>query len=302
MDEKKAWRPSWIIAWLAAASVAGCGSDGGGSGRNGKLSVLLEAEESIPGGLAAGTANENIKDGFDIDFSKYVISVGLVAMSQLGGAHPQSSDAVAVADFTRLGTTPPELTRFSGIATGQYTEFGFQTPGPESSAINLNAEEADFDAMVANGWSYVVAGTITRVEDGATKEFRIEADVPSEYTACAVEDLEPGVNVSTNSSVNITMHGDHLFFNGFPEEEGNVFRQARWLWSIEDTDEDGVITRTDFEAATDIGSLFPSPPMGNYELTGGPLPIRNAWDFIRAQLGTQGHIFGEGECEWSPLG
>jgi hypothetical protein len=209
---------------------------------------------------------------------------------------------VVVADFTRLGTTPPELTAFEGIPIGQYTEFGFQTPGPESSAINLNAEEADFDAMVANGWSYVVGGTITRVQDGATKEFRIEADVPSEYTACAVEDLEPGVNVSTNSSVNITMHGDHLFFNGFPEEEGNVFRQARWLWSIEDTDEDGVITRTDFEAATDIGSLFPSPPMGNYELTGGPLPIRNAWDFIRAQLGTQGHIFGEGECEWSPLG
>lgn len=301
MSDKNEQRPSWIVAFLSVALVAGCGSDGGSSGRNGNLSVLLEAEESIPGGLPAGTEDESIRDGFDIDFSKYVISVGLVAMSQLDGTNRQSSNTVVVADFTRLGTTPPALTAFNDIATGQYTEFGFQTPRPEPSAINLNAEEADFDSMVANGWSYIVAGTITRVEDGATKDFLIEADVPSVYTACAVEDLEPGVNVSTNSSVDITIHGDHLFFNGFPEEEGNVFRQARWLWDVEDTDEDGVITRTDFEAATDIGSLFPSPPAGNYELTGGPLPIHDAWDFVRAQLGTQGHIFGEGECEWRPL-
>jgi hypothetical protein len=97
------------------------------------------------------------------------------------------------------------------------------------------------------------------------------------------------------------MHGDHMFFNGFPEEEGNVMRQAEWLWEVEDIDDDGLLTKTDFEAATDIGALFPSPPQGNYELTGGPLPISNAWDFIRAQLGTQGHIFGEGECQWSSL-
>jgi hypothetical protein len=301
MDEKNGWKPSWVIVLLPAALVAGCGSDGGSGGGDGNLSVLLRAEESIPGGLVAGTGDENILDGFDIDFSKYVISVGLVAMSQLGGANPQNSNAVAVADLTRLGTTPPELTTFNGIATGQYTEFGFQTPEPESGAINFNAEEGDFDAMIAHGWSHIVAGTITRVEDGATKDFRIEAHVPSVFTACAVEDLEPGVNVSTNSSVDITVHGDHIFFNGFPEEEGNVVRQARWLWDIEDTDDDSVVTKADFEAATDIGSLFPSPPTGNYELTGGPLPIRNAWDFVRAQLGTQGHIFGEGECEWSPL-
>jgi hypothetical protein len=280
--------------------AAGCGDDGG-SGGSGNLSVLLEAEDTITSGLQAGTGTENILDGFDIDFSRYVISVGLVDMSQLDGANPQSSDAVVVADFTRLGTTPPELTAFEGIPIGQYTEFGFQTPAPDSSAFNLNAEDADYDTMLANGWSYIIDGTITRVDDGAERDFLIEADVPSIFTSCAVEGLQPGVNVSTNSSVTITMHGDHMFFNGFPEEEGNVMRQAEWLWEVEDIDDDGLLTKTDFEAATDIGALFPSPPQGNYELTGGPLPISNAWDFIRAQLGTQGHIFGEGECQWSSL-
>ncbi|MGB8329440.1 MAG: hypothetical protein WCE62_04880 [Polyangiales bacterium] len=293
----------WIVGALSLIlPIVGCGDDQG-SGADGNLSVLLEAEETIVDGIRAGTGEENILDGFDVDFSRYIVSVGLVQMNQVDGGNPQASSVIAVADFTSLPTTLPELTAFDGIPTGQYTDFGFATPIATASAVNVNQVPADdVDAMVANGWSYLIEGTIARVSDGATKEFLIQADVPSIYSACAVEGLEPGVNVSRNSSVDITLHGDHIFFNGFPEEEGNVLRLAQWMWDIEDTDGDDVLTQTDFEAATDVGTLFPSPPQGVYELTGGPIsPIDNAWDFIRAQLGTQGHIFGEGECEWSPL-
>jgi hypothetical protein len=287
---------------LVGLAIAGCGSDGGRSG-NGNLSVLLEAEETIVDGLQSGTGEENILDGFDVEFNRYIASIGFVQMAQIDGNNPQSSSVVGIADLTSLPTTLPQLTAFTGIATGQYTEFGFETPAPEADVVNINSVPAEeVDAMVANGWSFVIEGTITQVSDGATKSFLIEADVPTVYSACAVEGLEPGVNVSANSSVDLTLHGDHIFFNGFPEEEGNVQRLAQWLWDVEDTDGNDVLTRVDFEAATDVGSLFPSPPQGVYELTGGPItPINDAWDFIRAQLGTQGHIFGEGECEWSPL-
>ena len=123
--------------------------------------------------------------------------------------------------------------------------------------------------------------------------------MPTVYSDCAVEDMERGVNVASNSSVDITLHGDHLVFNGFPGEEAQVVRLAQWLWDIEDSNGNDVLDKPDFEAATNIETLFPQP---TYTLTGGPIsPIRNAWDFVRAQLGTQGHIFGEGECEWSPL-
>jgi hypothetical protein len=71
------------------------------------------------------------------------------------------------------------------------------------------------------------------------------------------------------------------------------------MWTVgEERDTDGEITREDFEAATNTEELFPTP---TYVLTGSPLEINNAWDFVRAQLGTQGHIFGEGECEWGSL-
>ena len=293
----------FIFAALIAALFAGCGSDSTGGSGDGNLSVLIQAEESIPDGLEAGDGEENIRDGFDISYSRYIVTLGNVAMSQLDGGDFQSSAVVVVVDLTSLPSTLPELTAFDGIPTGQYSSFGFETPPADTEVVNLNSvDEAAIDAMIANGWSYIIEGTITQVSDGASKSFLISADVPSVYRDCAVEGLAPGVNVSSNSSVDITLHGDHLFFNGFPEEEGNVVRLAQWLWDIEDVDSDDVLTQADFEAATDIATLYPSPPAGVYELTGGPItPITSAWDFIRAQLGTQGHIFGEGECEWSPL-
>ena len=285
------------LAALTGSLIAGCGSSSTGGSSQGNLSVVLEAEETIVNGIESGTGDENILDGFDVTFSKYLVSIGNVAMSQASDTNPQSSTDVVIADFTSLGSFP-ELTSFNGIPTGQYTRFGYETPTPDASVENFNqVDEDDFNAMVTNGWSYLIEGTITQVSDGASKEFVIEADVPSVYTDCAVEDMVPGVNVASDSSVDVTLHGDHIVFNGFPEDEAAVQRLASWLWAIED-DGDAVLTKTDFEAATNVEELFPSP---TYTLTGGPLEITSAWDFIRAQLGTQGHIRGEGECEWSPL-
>ncbi len=289
-----------LLAPIAALSLLGCGDDSAGGG-SGNLNVILEAEQSITDGIEAGTGPENITDGYSVEFSKYIISLGRVEMDQLGD-NAQGSDDVVVTDFTALPATGLELTAFNGIPTGQYSEFGFETPSPDEGAVrDRSVSEEDFDAMVQNGWSYLIEGSLLDADGALVRRFVIEADVPTVYTTCAVEGLPVGVNVQASSDVTITMHGDHLVFNGFPEEEGNVNRQAQWLADIEDLNEDGVLTQSDFEAATEIGALFPSPPQGDYELGGGPLPIRNAWDFIRAQLSTQGHILGEGECEWSRL-
>ena len=299
-DDVSGGSRTWLFCLAAALSIVGCDSSSTGGSGSGNLSVLLEAEETIVGGLEDGEGEDNIRDGFNVSFSRYVVAIGMVAMSQLDGANPQSDPAVVIADFKSLPTTSPELTAFTVIPTGQYTSFAFETPAPDESASNFNdVPEEDFNAMIDKDWSYIIEGTITQISDGASKDFLIQADVPTVYSDCAVDGMEPGVSVSSNSSVDITLHGDHLFFNGFPDEEASVQRLAQWLWDIEDSNGNDVLDKPDFEAATNIETLFPQP---TYTLTGGPIsPIRNAWDFVRAQLGTQGHIFGEGECEWSPL-
>ena len=291
-----------LVGLLAAA--AGCADDEDSG--NGNIDIVLEAEETIPEGIASCASSggdECISDGYSASFSKYIISVGFIAMAQTDGTNPQSSSTVGVAEYTNLPTTLPTLTRFESIPTGQYNEFGYETPPPTSDVVNINGvDQTDIDAMIDNDWTYIIEGRLTRDTDNATLDFLIEADVPSVYSDCAVEGFVPGVNVSGPDSnpAAISMHGDHILFNGFPADESGVERLAEWMWLVDDTNQDGVLTRVDFEAATDVGTLYPSPPYS--DINAGPAgTINNAWDFVRSQLGTQGHLDGEGECEWGAL-
>jgi hypothetical protein len=292
-----------LVAIASVALAAGCGDDDGGDnggGGDGNLTVVLGAEETIPEGLESGDCDECILDGYSVSFSKYIVAVGFVDMNQVGGANPQSSSDVGVAEF--ITVNQDELTVFNNIATGQYTEFGYETPIPEAGVTNINeVAQADIDDMVENRWSYIIEGTLTQVSDDATIDFEIKANAAAVYTDCALEtEPEPGVPVESNSTAEVTIHGDHVFFNGFPEDETQIQRLAAWMWQVgQERDTDGVITQEDFEAAINVDELFPAD---TYTLTGSPVsPINNAWDFVRAQLGTQGHIFGEGECEWGSL-
>jgi hypothetical protein len=288
-----------------AGTAVGCGDDGndGGSSGDGNLTIVLDAEETIPEGIPSdpsGEEDEAIVDGYRAEFNRFIIAVGLVDMAQAGGANPQQSSVVSVADYVNLPTTLPTLDTFSGIPTGQYSEFGFVTPVPDANVVNVNGvSDDDIQDMIDNDYTYIIEGRVIPDDGGDAIEFLIKADVPSVYTDCD-GDPEPGVNVGPSSTASILMHGDHIFFNGFPADESDINRRATWMSLVNDVDEDGVLTKVDFEAAVDVGTLFPSPTYSG--LNDGPAgTINNAWDFIRSQLGTQGHINGEFECEWGPI-
>lgn len=92
----------------------------------------------------------------------------------------------------------------------------------------------------------------------------------------------------------MTIHGDHLFFNGFPEgDEGGVMRLAQWLADC-DLNLDGTVTQAELEAI-DPAQL---PELDDrYQLGGSPItPIDDMYVYVTAQLKTQGHFQGEGEC------
>jgi hypothetical protein len=289
------------LALLAGAAV-GCSDSGSGGSDNGNLTIVLDAEDTIPEGLASdptGEEEEAITDGYSVEFSRYIVSVGLVDAAQVNGGNRQQGSVVTVADYVNLPTTLPTVETFSGIPVGQYSEFGYDTPVIDESVVNVNGvSDEDVQTMIDDDLTYIIAGTLT-ADQGGSKEFLIEADVPTTYSLCG-EEPELGVAVGANTTAALTIHGDHIFFNGFPADESDVTRLANWMWLVEDVDEDGVLTKTDFEQATDLGTLFPAPAYSG--LNDGPAgTITSAWDFIRSQLGTQGHLDGEGECEWSDI-
>lgn len=65
---------NWLMC--VALALGGCG------GPTGELTVLLDAEDSISGGLDPGASDEAVVDGWAVRFSKYVMSIGNLRMER----------------------------------------------------------------------------------------------------------------------------------------------------------------------------------------------------------------------------
>ena len=60
----------------AGTGMDGGDSDGGSSSGPGSVSILLEAEDTITEGLAAGEGDEDITDGWAVTFDDYIVIIG----------------------------------------------------------------------------------------------------------------------------------------------------------------------------------------------------------------------------------
>ncbi len=286
--------------WSLAVIAFGCGAP------TGDVRVLLGAESSITEGLDPGSELEDVADGWSVRFSKYVVAIGHVRLVRSTAALEAHDDGVTVIDLAALPPSGLELARFEALEVGRWDHFEYATPRAGADAIrHESVSEADFEAMVAGGWTHLVEGTLESPEgqscppDGecrpaARLTFRIAAEVETLFGPCEAEDGLPGVTVTeAGSTVSITLHGDHVFFDAFPSGAEVIERRAQWLANA-DTDADGAITPEEL-MALDAAAIFPSD---TYNLAGAAIPVETAWDFVRAQLATQGHFQGEGECPW----
>jgi hypothetical protein len=196
----------------------------------------------------------------------------------------------------QVGEQGLELVSLTGLASGQWDSFGFETPAAGSGVSPLGTvNPADVAQMSEKGLTYWIEGVAQCPERSVSFSFQVA--VPTVFSECE-GDGEPGVSVSggATSTATITLHGDHLWFDSLPSaSEGTVMRRAAWLLKA-DSDGDGKVSTADL-ANVRADDAFPSS-LG-YNLSGAP--IANALDFVRAQLATQGHLNGEGECQWRAL-
>jgi hypothetical protein len=308
---------------LAATFLAvGCADTGVGSG---DLTVLVEPEDTIVDGLDPGDSVESIRDGWTVRFDKMVVAIGDVDL------HLSTDDAVEAAahevfavDLAGVGGSGAELWELPGLRAGRW-EIVWATPAADESTTRAEGvTDEDLARMQAEGFTYLVAATLTK-PDGVSCPPTALAQIPADavpvstaadgrdcfaapslaidlgaeadtlYGPCEV-DGTPGVSIASGGTqtVALTIHGDHLFFNGFPEgSEGGTQRLAQW-WADADLDLDGTVT------AEELQSISPSDLAeldDRYQLGGSPItPLDDMYDYVRAQLKTQGHFQGEGEC------
>ncbi|MEM1034795.1 MAG: hypothetical protein AAGN82_30930 [Myxococcota bacterium] len=305
--------------------AAGCSDsdDGGSTGAMGTLTVLLEAEDTITQGLDAGEGVENIRDGWQARFDKYLVGIGGidVDMATEAGVEARAPE-VFVVDMVQVPAQGLPLWTMPELREGRWN-FNYVT-AVDGATRHDTVDQADFDAMVASDLTYLISGTLTKsdgvscppatlaqVPAGAVEagmnaagvpcyentsiSFELGAEAETVFGPCEIDE-QPGFSITGNTtqSVAATVHGDHGFFNGFPEgDEGGVTRLAQW-WADSDLNLDGVVTQEELMA---IAPADLSEFDDRYQLGGSPItPVDNMWTYFRAQLKTQGHYQGEGEC------
>ena len=311
------------MAALLSGLVVGCGNDSGSAGE-GSLSVLLEPEDTIVEGIEAGDRGETIQDGWAVTFDKYIVNIGHIDVHL---ATDESIDAEAeeifAVDLTKIDQSGLELWTLDGLQEGRW-QLSYETASAVHGAVpHDSVSMADFDNMVGSDFTYLIDGTLTNSEgqscppsalarvgdrepNGETSgddacyaapevRFRFGASAETLFGPCKIDEV-PGfaITAGQTESVALTIHGDHIFFNGFPTgSEGGVMRLAQWLADC-DLDLDGTVTREELEAISP--AQLPELDTERYQLGGAPIAIETMYDYVRAQLKTQGHFRGEGEC------
>jgi hypothetical protein len=309
-------------ALLLALNSAGCSDDT--TERTGELTVLLEAEDTISGGLDPGDEGESIQDGWQVRYEQFIVGIGAIALSYAtDDALEASADEVFAVDLVSVPEAGSALWTIPGLRAGRW-QFGYTIRGGAGLVQDESVGDDDFARMQAEDLTYLIRGRLTKPDgrscppaaladvpgavtaDGenaggdicyanAELSFTFAASVDTRFGPCAIDGV-PGVSVPSGGSgtVAATLHGDHVFFNGFPEgDEGGIVRLAQWL-ADSDLDLDADVTQAELE------SIAPAnlPALDDrYQLGGSPItPLRDMWTYVRAQLATQGHMDGEGEC------
>lgn len=312
---------------LLAVFSLGCSSDS--EAGTGSLTVLLEPEDVIVDGISAGTGPDEIHDGWSVQFESYIAAVGDIDLylSTDESVEAKAGD-VFVVDLKDLPASGEALWQFESLEAGSW-EFHYLSAGAARGAVqHESVSDDDFELMVESDFTYLVRGTLTS-DDGKScppaslatpgdeepsgtdeagnacyerpsVDFVIMGAEETRFGPCEIDGVS-GVAIPDGGSqtVAISLHGDHLFFNGFPEgSEGGVARYGQWLADC-DLDLDGTVTTEELDAIP----LRDLPQIDDrYQLGATPITLVTVYDYVLAQFKTQGHYQGEGECPIDGVG
>lgn len=262
------------FAVVPLVALAACG---GGSGKaEGTFEVRIYGEEYIEDSIPA----ETFSDGWSIIFSSFLISVGDVNVRAGEEGEPIVDDATQrVFDLSQPSDGSGFLVNTQMVPGDDYDHTGFRV-APAAAGVALgNASQADADMMSSGGYSLYVAGTATKGADTIT--FAWPFTNATRYGEC--HGTFGAVDGNTGKA-QITIHGDHLFYDDLFSSTPNVSFD---LVAQADTGGDDDVSPEEL-AALDITT------QERYQV--GSTEIDNLWDFIEHQTGTLGHIDGEGHC------
>lgn len=263
----------WCGAALALSACGGAGS----------LSLTTWGEDFIEQGIPASA----FEDGASVRYTKFLVTYHDFTLATKTGTVGPRQGAPVVVDVTKAG--PTELLRFDDVAARKWDEVRYAIAPATAETVGAGGvSSADVEAMKASGTALWVEGTLRQGE--VSKTFSWRFDLATRYEHCTSAEFGEGATVPTGGTeiVQLTVHGDHLWYDDLQSPEAAMRGKAVL---DADADGDGAVTQAEL-AAVPLTTL----PLGRYG-TGGASGVKTLNDFVRALGRSVGHYRGEGECD-----
>lgn len=266
-----------IIA--ASAALAGCGEE------IGDVEVSTWGEEYIEKGIPA-TAFE---DGWSIHYTKFLVVIGDFRVADEAGHVVVQMKGSTLFNHVSPGVKP--VTSFIGLEAKAWSHVSYTVnPASSATAVDPSATEDDKAKMVGGGYAIYVEGVAAN--DAMKKTFAWGFSEPTLLDRCKGDKdgkETDGILVTNGGTdaVELTIHGDHLFYDDL--QAGNAKLRFDAIASA-DGDNSGEVTLEELE-----GVQLATLPADTYG-TGSAEGINNLRQFIAALSRTVGHFRGEGEC------
>ncbi|NTX07654.1 hypothetical protein [Myxococcus sp. CA040A] len=272
---------NWMLG-LSCLGLVAC-SDG-----TGNVTFTTYGEDYIEKEIPAAVGEEaGFVDGWTVRFSKFVVVLSEVKVQTQDDVAAQQTQA-RVFDVHKPG--PVVVESFKDLDAREWDDISYAI-APVASAVAGNADAQDVERMKTEGLSLLVVGTATK--GGVTKQFDWGFKTNTLYERCESPELGAGVTVPKDGeeTVQLTIHGDHLFFDDLQSPDAKMrFDAMAAADRLGIAGPDGVVTLEEL-ATVDLTEL-PAEQYG----TGGAGNVRNLRDFVTALVRTAGHFRGEGEC------
>lgn len=273
---------NWMLG-LSCLGLVAC-SDG-----TGNVTFTTYGEDFIEKQIPPAVGDEaGFTDGWTVRFDKFLVVLSEVTVETHDEVAAKQTQA-RVFDVHKPG--PVVVESFKDLPAQKWDHISFAM-APVADAVAGNADAADVTLMKTEGYSVYVAGQATK--DRETKRFNWGFTTNTLYEHCESPELGAGVTVPKDGeeTVQLTIHGDHLFFDDLQSPDAKMrFDAIAQADRLGIAGPDGEVTLEEL-AAVDLTEL----PIDQYG-TGGAANVRNLRDFVTALVRTAGHFRGEGECE-----
>lgn len=251
---------------LGAALLVGCGGEG-------SWSLEIWGEDYIAEGIPA----EAFADGCEVTFERFQV---VVADRALLSGDEEEVGALGGAEVWELTTEAEPAVMGTVTVPADFYDRLRAAVRPDGSATAANVSADDVATLTAAGGSIRVAGGLTC--GGTRVDFDWTFDTSTSYL-CEPDALTVPKGGAATSQ--LTLHGDHLFYDDLESPDAAVRGEAI---VAADTNSDGTVTQAELAAV--------SVPALGYGV-GSQSDVSNLDQFIASLTRSLGHVDGEGHCQ-----